>query len=273
MRVFGCNFAVDIFCAVKFLNCIMEKFSNWRDKGTGIAPFVPQSYPKLTLKFPLQLLVLVIKLPFFLIIFPLILLNFYPIKQFAVKFLFNFKFQSPKFEKNDFIITNYSSPLTLFLTNGILLIPDSNGVLFQYSSLQFLCHAFGSDIKGKEVTDISKFKGKTVFCFIEGTSTNNKAVLKFIPLNAKYVFDGFKLKSLIIKIQPGHFNLPLPASSIGFFYHLLINGPSNIITKLVTHMKFDLDLSKTAFKNTNLHPVNLTVSDKQEFYRYYLNRK
>lgn len=248
----------------------MEKFSNWRDKGTGISPFNPTAFPKVDATFPLNLVVFLIKVPVFFLSLPLVLLNVAWIKSFHLKFLFNFKVNIPQFQKNDFIITNYSSPLLVYLLNGVVLIPDTDGTLNEYSLWQLINHSFGSNVKGKEVVDLLKFKGKTIFCLIEGTTTNNKAILKFIDLKKTYTFDQFNLKTLIVKVTPPYFNIPLPCNRFKFIYFLLINKPSNIALKLVEHKTFDLTLSKTAFRNSNLHMVNFSTKDKDEFYQYYL---
>ncbi|EGV60018.1 hypothetical protein PSN45_002250 [Yamadazyma tenuis] len=250
----------------------MEKFSNWRDKGTGIAPFWPTQYPRVGAKLPLQVVLFVLKLPFFLLLLPFVLLGATASKHLCLKYLFNFGYVLPATKNGDFVIVNYSSPLLIFLLSSVVLIPDQEGTLYSYSPIQLLQHALGSDVKGTEVVELSKFTKSVVFCLIEGTPTNNKSVLKFIKLNSKYSLESFNLKTLIVKINPAYFNLPLPSSALKFFYNLLINSPSSISLKLVSHIRFDVDLSKAAFRNANLHTVNFSVSDKQEFYDYYLQK-
>lgn len=248
----------------------MEKFSNWRDKGTGISPFMPVAYPKLGASLPLNLVLFLIKVPFFLLSFPLVFVNLSLIKNFHLKFLFNFKVNTPKFQKNDFVITNYTSPLLIYLLGGVILIPDTDGTLYEYSILQLMNHSFGIKVTGTEVIDLLKYKNKVLFCLIEGTTTNNKAILKFIELKKTYTFEKFNLKTLVVKITPAYFCLPLPSSILKFFFYLLTNKPSTIALKLISHNSFDLTLSKTAFRNSNLHTVNFSITDKIEFYDYYL---
>lgn len=253
----------------------MEKFSNWRDKGTGISPFIPTKYPSPSFaSIPLDIVLFLLKLPFCLLAFPFVLLDVKPIKQFCLKFLFNFKMNDPlgSLGTNDFVVVNYSSPLLVYLLSDVILVPDSHGVLYELSKFQLFRHAFGSfpTDKGTKIDDLSKLSNKVVFCLIEGTTTNNKCVLKFIDLDPKYQFDNFKLKTLVVKIAPNHFNLPLPSYPMAFFYHLLTNKPSALTSKLISHQRFDWSLNKTAFRNANLHSVNLSINDKIEFYNYYL---
>lgn len=253
----------------------MEKFSNWRDKGTGISPFIPTTYPKHSfLSLPLSIVLFLIKLPFLLLTFPLVLLDVKPVKEFSLKFLFNFRFNQPSglLLPNDFVVVNYSSPLLVYLLSDVVIIPNSDGILYQLTKFQLLLHSLGllSTDKGKVIDDMSKLSKKIIFCLAEGTPTNNKCVLKFLNLDPKYLLEGFNFKTFVVKISPNYFNVPLPSSAIGFFYQLLINSPSLITLKLVSHQRVDWELSKTAFRNSNLHSVNLSVTDKVDFYKYYL---
>ena len=66
--------------------------------------------------------------------------------------------------------------------------------------------------------DVSKLQNKIVFLFLEGTLSNNKSILPFIKLNSKYSFDDFNIKSLVVKLIPNYFTLPIPhVSKLQYF--------------------------------------------------------
>ena len=101
------------------------------------------------------------------------------------------------------------------------MIPNESGDLYQYSPLGLFNHSFtyfnsnsnsnsNSSSSGKLVEDVSKLQNKIVFLFLEGTLSNNKSILPFIKLNSKYSFDDFNIKSLVVKLIPNYFTLPIP---------------------------------------------------------------
>lgn len=250
----------------------MEKFSNWRDKGTGISPFIPTSLPKDYI-IP-KCIIFLFKLPVFLVA---VLISFaLPIKALIIKFLFNFKINTvDNVKSNSFVVVNYSTPLIgMLLGKGSIVIPNSDGDLYAVSPLQVLGFSFSEDFSnppGYKVDDVSKLSGP-VYCLIEGTPSNCKSVLKFSSINSKYSFDKFTLSTLIVKVSPPYFNLPIPnVSKVAFLFHLLTNlsSKSSISFKLVHHNSWDLNHCKTSFRQSGLNMVNLSVSDKESFYKYY----
>lgn len=162
-------------------NNIMEKFSSWRDKGTGISPFMPQKLPTFQknnslLSVASKSPIFLIKLPFFIITYLIYTITgFTFILKFILTILFGFnridfgvdgikksqidKLTSYKPKKGDLIVTNYITPLDgyfLFLLSGtfssssssssssqiVILIPNESGDLYQYSPLGLFNHSF-----------------------------------------------------------------------------------------------------------------------------------
>lgn len=236
----------------------MEKYSNWRDKGTGISPFI-QSYPKHGI---ISFAYLILKIPIFVLLIPFIFLPFLVIKHFILRFLFNFQFKPLPLKGH--IITNYSSPLLLFLTNLPIYIPQ-DGSIYYYSPLNFIRHSLNQNNRKIIGIPVEKLD-KNCIILIEGTSSNNKCVLKFQSID-KYELDN--ISTLILKFNPNWVNITLPTSCIWFFVNLLMNGPSSINMKIVKTESVAGAL--TAFRNAKLRSVNLDLRDKWDFYEYYKN--
>lgn len=138
--------------------CKMEKFSNWRDKATGISPFMPIPFPNSTQnkgntsnnkystkfnKFIYQLVLFFTKLPLFLTKLPFFIIasilyaitGLHIFLRFVFTFLFGFapiryavdgikssqveKLRSYEPQRGDLIIANYSSPLDGYIIASI----------------------------------------------------------------------------------------------------------------------------------------------------------
>ncbi|KAK6456236.1 vacuolar protein sorting protein 66 [Scheffersomyces xylosifermentans] len=290
----------------------MEKFSSWRDKGTGISPFMPVPFPleqeKSTVKKWLQLtvktLVFLVKLPF-LILFTLIyyLTSFKPLAQFVLLILFGFNnldFSVENVKKsntiainknkpgaNEVIVVNYVSPLdgliyaviskTWNWRNIKILIPVQSGELYEYSIWSLILHAFDNTHLGTPIGDSDHYKSKVVFLLLEGTTSNNKALLPFVKLKPSYTFKGFTVKSLVVKIKPAYFTLPIPTSKIGYLFELLTNLDQlkNNYIRLKSYQfdSFAPETIKSSFEMNSLNAINqnLNIAEKENFIAYYNN--
>lgn len=288
----------------------MEKFSSWRDKATGISPFMPNQFPLVQEKSPikkwtkiiLKSPIFVLKFPFFLLISLLYSILGLPILlKFIIRFLFGFnridfsvdgvkksqtdKLNSFKPHPNDIIVANYISPLDGYffamLSNSskiVILVPDKKGDLYQHTPRSLFNHCFTYD-NGKQplVEDLSTLKDKIVFLLLEGTPSNNKSVLPFIKLNSRYKFDeNFKIKSLILKIIPNYFTLPI--SYIGKFqylFQLLTNLSKNSLIrfKIYKYYNFDLTEIRCSYELNSLSLINqdLNLDSKEKFINYYFD--
>ncbi|KHC43240.1 hypothetical protein MGQ_00391 [Candida albicans P76067] len=302
----------------------MEKFSSWRDKGTGISPFMPQKLPTFQknnslLSVASKSPIFLIKLPFFIITYLIYTITgFTFILKFILTILFGFnridfgvdgikksqidKLTSYKPKKGDLIVTNYITPLDgyfLFLLSGtfsssssssssssqiVILIPNESGDLYQYSPLGLFNHSFtysnsnsnsNSSSSGKLVEDVSKLQNKIVFLFLEGTLSNNKSILPFIKLNSKYSFDDFNIKSLVVKLIPNYFTLPIPhVSKLQYFFELLTNlSQKSVRYKMYKFDEFDIVKIRNSFELNSLTSMSqdLNIDSKNKFIDYYFD--
>lgn len=292
----------------------MEKFSNWRDKGTGISPFLPLTEPAPGLFSQLRALltgpvVFLVKAPSLLLFYILSHILAIPaVLGFIVQFFFGIKktvvaaegirqlktaeIDAQRPTIGDFVVVNYATPIDALIVaansraswkNTVVLVPDANGSIYSYTPWSFASHAFGKIGSGSGliVTDMLAYKDKLVLLFIEGTPSNNKAVLPFanITVPAK----GYHFKTVSLKVAPASLAVPIPTvSQFGYFYGLLtaISKATSVRIKIFDHGKtdrtlFDWNLSKGAFKldSFNIIGGDLDIAAKQKFYSYFVNHK
>ncbi|KAI5969044.1 hypothetical protein CANMA_001934 [Candida margitis] len=322
----------------------MEKFSNWRDKATGISPFMPFPFPHSASKgnnsssssntykfitsskfnailykfilFCTKLPIFLTKVPFFIIVSTLYTLTGFKLfLTFTFTFLFGFnpieiavdgvkssqrdKLQSYRPKRGELVIANYSSPLDGYIiasvcqssSNIVILVPDKQGDLYQYTPWSLIDHCF-NQIQGKgPVEDVSKLKDKLVVLLLEGTTSNNSALLPFIKLNDKYTWDDFdRVKSLVIKLYPNYFTLPIPyISSLYYLYQLLTDftrknarvkiydfdntGNNNNNNNNKGTKQLDISKIRRTFELNSLNLINqdLSIDAKARFIDYYFN--
>lgn len=193
----------------------MEKYTNWRDNGTGIAPFLPNTIRKPSKVMTACLLgILGVKT---IIMLPLIMLYLLTgqnnLLGLILKFTFSWKEEitvqgikkrdvrkSKHYpQKGKLYICNCTSPLDAFsvvlLAQGpVTLLVPSNDIVYKVSIREFITFilAGGLDIKlyGHEVAELSQLGNTVNFMFAEGTSCNGKSVLPFS-------ITGKKLKEFI----------------------------------------------------------------------------
>ncbi|CEP60326.1 lysophosphatidic acid acyltransferase LOA1 LALA0_S01e08152g [Lachancea lanzarotensis] len=192
----------------------MEKFTNWRDKGTGIAPFVPTPPPLsqergLTgalnnLKFVLKAICVLPLVLVALILPESISKNIWPT---ILKVLVNWSSQltTQGVKKRDqrgelptadsgIYLANCSSPFDAvalwFLAQGpvAFCVPLGNGKqsrIVQLGIWQFLQFALNNgqlrqdESHFQQIKTKSQLKGHVVYLFAEGTTSNGKSVLPF----------------------------------------------------------------------------------------------
>ncbi|SCU80041.1 LADA_0B04720g1_1 [Lachancea dasiensis] len=192
----------------------MEKFTNWRDKGTGIAPFLPTPPPlsqekgfeafgnnvrliiKLVCTIPIVLLALItpasISKPLWRIIMQIVCGWNVQVAIQGVKR----RDQQDKLPCADEIyVVNYSSPLDClalwFLARGsvsfcIPIVREKAVHIVQLSFWQFITFTLNNGQVNNngtllpEVTDPAKhLKGRVCYVFAEGTTSNGKSILPF----------------------------------------------------------------------------------------------
>lgn len=291
----------------------MEKFSNWRDKGTGISPFMPIPEPPALFMAVPKVIVSLIRLPILVLTLAVyFVLPFPAIGSFIVLVLFGFRnndvsvdgvkrsktdeINASRPTLNDFVVVNYLSPVDGLILASLsnanwnqikLLVPNKDGEMYQYSIWGFIRYTLSTNIgvptTQTRVTNYSTLKNRLVFCFIEGTPSNNKSILPFID-NLAIPKSVFNFKTLILKIQPSYLTTPLPlVSKKVYFFKLLANlNKSSIIRAKIfrhtsTEMKeyFDFNLLRHCFEvgQLNLISKDLNIDQKIGFYKYYTDYK
>ncbi|RCK55950.1 Lysophosphatidic acid:oleoyl-CoA acyltransferase 1 [Candida viswanathii] len=278
----------------------MEKFSGWRDRGTGISPFMPQALPtfrkNILASIFYKLPVFFLKLPFFIIASILYAITgFTSILSFVFSILFGFttidysvdgikKSQLAQLEvykprKGDLIVSNYISPMDGYffaLLSGtsrvVILVPDKSGDLYEYSPSSLSDSTFAFAV-GSKVEDVTKFKNKVVFLLLEGTPSNNQAILPFVRLNPKYSFEDFAIKSLVLKISPNYFTLPVPnIGKLQYFFELVTSiTQKHLRAKIYKFDAFDVPKIRKSFELNSLASISgdLDIDAKNKFVRYY----
>lgn len=194
----------------------MEKFTNWRDKGTGIAPFLPATTDKESIFFNKSIVTNLIFTLIFIIkcitLSPLILLSYIvDLKQLLLTLFFgdrvkidyqvnavkrselNKNPQRYNLKVGSIYVVNYSTALTgillRYISNGPIryLIADSNDIyeLTLGQFINFTLKGLSLDIteytEKKPIEEINtmELKNYVWILFAEGTCSNGKSVLPF----------------------------------------------------------------------------------------------
>jgi hypothetical protein len=261
----------------------MERYTQFRDKATGISPFIPvtqtnvigvsdsslQQFIKTSKLdqvggFLLFLVRVVFALPFILIsvlvsnmigfsktvalnrfILFIFGLNGYEL---SIENLKTKKLNRAQFypSKGEIYFVNFSSPLDVLLLSivandeFVLLIPDKSGELQQVSKSGLI----SKSVAGLDVSNASQhpleykiLKGKIIFIFAEGTTSNGKSILPFLLTQEK--FNSFlsklndssivinKITSIGMKHYPSTLVTPLGSTPFKFFYKVLTSFSFN----------------------------------------------
>lgn len=278
----------------------MEKFSNWRDKGTGISPFMPVEVPKLLLKkYVVDPLTLLVKLPVFLVLYAVATIAPKPAFKLIFSLLFRFddlallvegvrrtktaEIDQHRPSTNQVIVSNWVSPLDVFViylisTVGSLgdidvLVPTKKGV-YKLTPWQTVLLFFGGDIAvgGTKVTDLAKSSGKLVILFAEGTATNNRAVLPFVQVPQTFTsLAHFSYAALVLKVYPNSLTLPIPHLTKWQYLSLLLTCPDRgfIKAKIVPLQKLSVASLRLVYADNGLSTVELGPDQKEKFWEYY----
>ncbi|VEU23942.1 DEKNAAC105207 [Brettanomyces naardenensis] len=245
----------------------MEKFTSFRDKGTGISPFLPIPDPdsnKPLIKYIVKPLTFLLKLPFLLVsTLSLLLISplgflFKPLLHLYLIAFFNLSqiellvdgvkksnlsvIDSKRPQPDDIVFINFSSPLDsliLYITSNSQSCDfysiDSKGNLFIVGS-PLDCSRFALTAPSKRSPVPLKInrKGKVAFVIVEGTTTNNRSIMRFPErFNLREFVQvnrlGHVFKTLSIKVYPGaFFTTPLPESVAKFVYDTVSDFRSDL---------------------------------------------
>ncbi|QLG71166.1 hypothetical protein HG535_0B02040 [Zygotorulaspora mrakii] len=233
----------------------MEKFTNWRDRGTGIAPFLPPSVsaPGFGAKLVLGLTLLVKSL----FILPLLVICAITRSKSVLKLilliLFNCKvdvtihgvkkrdMQGAKHypQKDKLYMCNSSSPLDalalslIALDQSLFLIPFEK-TIYKMSREKYMDFVLDGSLNakkyGQEVSSMDQLKGYVLFMFPEGTSSNGKSILPFqVDVDSMQEFLGYSSNSATL-VQTIHIKIngtlvtPLTITKSKYIVRMLIKG-------------------------------------------------
>lgn len=277
----------------------MEKFSTWRDKGTGISPFIPVDLPVTPVrKFLVGPILLLVKIPIFYILYVVSAIVPKPAFR-AILSLFGFddvdvlvegvrRTRTEEIDRNrpglnQVVISNWISPLDVFVLFGLsnvsslnqvsVIIPVKNAI-YRLTAWQTVSVFFGEDVSsvGEKVTDLSALKNQLVILFAEGTASNNRAVLPFAG-NVLTILNttGFTYKTVVLKLYPNSLTLPIAHLSKGQYLKRLLTHPgkAHIKVKIVPMEKASTNGAKQIFADNGLNTVELGVEQKAKFIEYY----
>ncbi|GMM38825.1 lysophosphatidic acid acyltransferase [Saccharomycopsis crataegensis] len=240
----------------------MEKFTQWRDPGTGISPFMPVSKPKksnviiaVLQTLPKIVLALLRTPPLMLysLVYCMVPLAF--VRRWVISFLLNFLFSTNLFGSSydasiegikrsntklkkanmphpgDVIIVNHTSPLDgmvlyLISSNCSFLTFTKDGALVELSVWEVFTSALSLEKPNKPPVKLANYANKVVYLFAEGTTSNGKSIL---PYNKGYnsvvteAKKGHKLKILAMKLTPSQLTTPIPKPVVSYLWELLTN--------------------------------------------------
>jgi len=220
----------------------MEKFTTYRDKGTGISPFMPLTSPDSdnALKtYILKPVTCLIKFPFFFISSLILTISsfilpskfFRPLVRWYLYAFFNISsvefladgvrksnkkaIDSCRPQEDDVVLVNFSSPLDpwiLYLISRSKRVEfysvDGKGRLFQVggpleASTFAIGHPYISADSGKLRQTVQLDKRAANFVFVEGTTTNNRSIMTFPRgFDALQISERSEYKVISLKLHP-----------------------------------------------------------------------
>lgn len=254
----------------------MEKYTQFRDKATGISPFMPLAHaPSIAETAIFGTILAIIRT---LLLIPLLPLQLWSLISTVLGIHHDLSVMGVKTmlypSKGEIYCCNSSSPLDYLVvkylspTGSVLIVVD--GQVIQVSGFQFLCYSLGMKAQGTaQPPDIHITS--PIFLFPEGTTSNGKSLLKFIPSEKQFkeLSKGLKIKALCIR-TPTHMTTPLPSSKINYLWRLLSSPQSTTIRAKIGFIQGDSFLEiKQSFEQMKLRSVALGISDKEQFLELY----
>lgn len=281
----------------------MEKYTDWRDKGTGISPFLPPTKIKLsTWSKTFRYLFFIIKL---LLVLPIIIT--FPVAgftttllQFILKVLFNLdmdvnvqgvrkrlikrNLHYPHVDerKPKLYMVNYSSALnaivcSLLAQGPTLILVPKQDIIYVLTVTQFIKFTldgsldvtkFGTPCNVEKNDLINILTNNVCFMFPEGTCSNGKSVLPFeITEKAliEYIGEDTELIPIQIRLNQSLVT-PMPQGKLSWFNNLVIVDQIHIKCKIGENVSFD-QLRVTLNNQDKYKLVNhrLNLQSKIEF--------
>ncbi|OBA21503.1 hypothetical protein METBIDRAFT_42659 [Metschnikowia bicuspidata var. bicuspidata NRRL YB-4993] len=282
----------------------MEKFSNWRDKGTGISPFYPVEVKvSAARKYVVNPVILALKWPFFVALY--LFASVAP--KAATRIIFRSLFSiadidllvegvrksnanetnAKKPSVGEVVVLNLVSPLDIFvifltsnvesLSSLVVVIPWKEDLytFTAWEALSVLFQPLDSSITqgarlGGDARDM--MREKLVVVFAEGSASNNKAILPLQPPCAQLWQSGDPpVKVAVLRYYPNGLSLPVPHMTKAQYVSRLLTLPSKafVKVKIVPLRAASLKACQAAFVENGLCHVQLGVEEKLKFFEYF----
>lgn len=188
-------------------------------------------------------------------------------------------------KQNEIVLVNLISPidvLVLFVISQVsslnqirVVLPGPSGlhVFSPWDYVSFMFRDLDDNLSDEtKLTSYKELDGKLVYLFPEGTSSNNKAILQFrkVP-DAFLLIPGFSYKTIVLRMYSNVLTLSVPhLTKFQYLKKLLSRSEKTFIkVKVVPTEKCLLNQSKAIFAENGLNMVELHLSDKKQFYKYY----
>lgn len=273
----------------------MEKYSQFRDRGSGIAPFFPVQTPSAGIYAPVHLFLFLFKLPFFLTVSTtyFLFLQWFPLGSLLKKAILWMilgipgvwwidlqidgvkkgslakKHEGRVPEPSDIIASSFTSPLdSLYLAaifDPIFTVsyPHTRQI-HQISLLGAIFRALQSPQeyppKGAKITDLTallnRYPGRAIVVFPECTTTNGKGIL---PVSASLLTapSGTKIFPISLRYSPSDITTPIPGNYWSFFWNLL-SKPTHCIKVRIAEVVYNTSkLDGVSEKKDNKYLKNL----------------
>ncbi|KAL7274942.1 Lysophosphatidic acid:oleoyl-CoA acyltransferase 1 [Rhizina undulata] len=253
----------------------MEKFSQYRDRGTGIAPFLPINVPRSTFQNVYGVALFLFRLPFFVSVFLSYFLIFHwlPIGSFVRKAWLwsilgcggvwwvdlqvegvkkgSLSKQSTKLPTpGTIIVSNYTSPLDVLYLAAVFdsvftASYSSTRRVEQVSLPTALLRCFSPPLlqppKGANLCTLSELLSqhptRTIVVFPEGTTTNGRGILRFTP-SLDTAPPQTAVFPLSLRYTPADITTPIPHSYATAVYNLL-SRPTHCIRVRIAETLFN----------------------------------
>ncbi|ESZ89994.1 hypothetical protein SBOR_9624 [Sclerotinia borealis F-4128] len=254
----------------------MEKYSQFRDRGSGIAPFFPVQTSSVGIYAPVYLFLFLFKLPFFLTASTtyFLFLQWFPLGSLLKKAILWMilgipgvwwidlqidgvkkgslakKHEGRVPEPSDIIASSFTSPLdSLYLAaifDPIFTVsyPHTRQV-HQISLLGAIFRALQSPKeyppKGAKMTDLTAllicYPGRAIVVFPESTTTNGKGILPVSP-SLLTAPSGTKIFPISLRYSPSDITTPIPGKYWSFFWNLL-SRPTHCIKVRIAEVVYN----------------------------------
>lgn len=242
----------------------MEKFSNFRDEGTGIAPFLPvKPFHSSATKFALYFVGFILILPSMIAILGYVtIIQWIPVLEllylrFILKLIFRISsvtiYQDGDRAKSSrngsrvflrpgsLVIANFTSPLDAIILASqyrcIFLINSNENRFEAMTAVAAACQALRLPQSGKTglpldvVVNTAKQTGAIVVYFAEGTTSNGKALLPLKDMDP-FIFKNInsEIYPAAFRYTPSYLSTPLPKSILGFIWQILTSSWSYAVS-------------------------------------------